>query len=240
MAATAWVASHDQFDRHPLGGAERAAHSVDGVGRAPVGQLLEAEPRVVMALVFLRRGDVPQVAQLEQRAVGKDPVGIALVVGRTQPGEQRRASGLDFLKLLEAAAEEHPFGVRAVAVGVLQPFADSAVRLASAASAAEEDLREGTGQQGELGAGSAVLPVLRRPDRLVVLRAGGVCPLGLGRSSGRSASVALVLILPRVFPHVLLAPVMPTQLGIRFRQGTVERIEIGGLVRINLCFLLCF
>ena len=99
-----------------------------------------------MTVVLLCCRYIPKMAQFQDGTIGKHPRRIAFIVRRVDPREDLRASRLDVFKLFEAPAEKHSLCILSVARGVLQPFANSSVSFATAASATEENLRERAGQ----------------------------------------------------------------------------------------------
>src|SRR5262245_52415974 len=135
----------------PRTGAQRSHQLHHWGGAREIPDLLYINSRVVVALVH----------------VG---IGIALQIGKPQPGAVRRTPHL--LRLVELPAERpvdfsrpfdgfHKFGARAahhqadgilaIAAGMSAKLAEHAVSLAAAASAAEEDFEHLTLQQPHLG-----------------------------------------------------------------------------------------
>src|SRR5215472_19358939 len=151
MPGTARISRGSQTDWHARAGAQRRHQLHHWGGAREIPDLLYINSRVVVALVH----------------VG---IGIALQIGKAQPGAVRRTPHL--LRLVEFPAERpvdlpRPFdgfhqlgarathhqadGILAIAAGMSAELAEHAVSLAAAASAAKEDFEHLALQQPHLG-----------------------------------------------------------------------------------------
>src|SRR5262245_56030007 len=151
MPRPPWISGGTQTDWHARAGAQRRHQLHHWRGAREIPYLLYINSRVVVALVH----------------VG---IGIALQIGKAQPGAVRRTPHL--LRVVEFPAERpvnlpRPFdgfhqlgarathhqadGILAIAAGMSAKLAEHTVSLAAAASAAEEDFEHLTLQQPHLG-----------------------------------------------------------------------------------------
>ena len=160
LPGAAGIARQHELGRHAGRGAQRPEQAKDRVGRGILTGFLDPGVGEVAALIFLRVRDAVEIAEADPPAVRHAPEELRLV---ELPPERP----IDLLRALDGvgardggAAEHHGTEGRAVALLLQGPFAEHPIRLAAAARAAEEHLRERAIDERLLRAG------LRPPDDL--------------------------------------------------------------------------
>lgn len=142
---------------HPTGDTRARAKSgtklVDRTGAGEVGDFLDVDAGVAVALVLLRISVLFEVDKLQPCAVLHRPGFLLNVVRRTDLGEDLMRARDNFGKLGELAPNEDADGVLAVEEAVLEPVPDGGFSLPAAPGTAVEDFENGTFEQGGLRPG---------------------------------------------------------------------------------------